>query len=600
MSSYDASSYNLPHDTSSQLKGANYMQLDMKNSMLQSRLTRNEKLLEEFEKKNAVHTRTLKIISKYVNALSNGAKRFMQKSFKLELANLMQACGKASDIADLVEVLTEFVSSIKVMRTCAEDAESKQQTGAKSVDHDRGTRNALRDLKEENHKLKAKLEKLSKGQLECYSCHASIDIKKVLQLSQPLMMNSHIISGIGKQMQYDSMAQSNTLDISKFSELRSLHSFLNEDKGERHSKLAARANPVQHQRDSICIDDSSVFLKKNNNARSQNTSAVPILSINDTIDDIKPRADKSHANWVIKEMEDSEKTETDYSIMSEAELSAAIENLGPKNLLDDFNKAAESYEQSFFGARNPKSEDKPQLREINSFSTDSLRGAKPQCNPDVQVRIKSINLSAEQREESNLIDKTLNSHDSSALLPSSNPLAKNMNSNHTFARSQETLKVEAVYAFRQQKAKASPNPTSVEEISFEEPRATKRVSLMRNLNDGMFKSVRGEGPLRQVQTTRALNVKGLYNSKSGNNISAKARTFINEDRDELPSGRNTATGFFKPQQATAEDRQRLSTRPSTKPGTTTTRTLCSTEKSLNSIFSNNASRQQKPRSKLAN
>ena len=39
MSSYDASSYEIPQDTHSQLKGANYMQLDMKNSMLQSRLS---------------------------------------------------------------------------------------------------------------------------------------------------------------------------------------------------------------------------------------------------------------------------------------------------------------------------------------------------------------------------------------------------------------------------------------------------------------------------------------------------------------------------------------------------------------------------------
>lgn len=597
MSSYDMSSYNLPQDDNSQLKGINYMQLDMKNSMLQNRLTRNEKLLEEYERKNAVHSRSLKLLSKYINALSNGAKRFMQKSLKVELSNLMQMCNGASDITDLVETLTDFIGSIKIMRSVDDGKNEEHKQRAKSTGYDKHTGNAAKELQEENLRLKGKLEKINKGQLECYNCHTSLDIRKILQLAKPATMHSHVFSNIERQEAYDSMMQSKTLDISKFSELRSLHSFLKDDKCDKPSKIMGRHNFTQNQKDSMCIDDSSMFFKKKNPA-SQNISAMPMLSINDTFEEIRPEKNKSHVNWVIKEMEDSEKTETDYSIESRVDIEEAIEQLEPKNLLSDFNKVADSFDQSFNLNRNPKSEDKVQLRNIQSFSVDSLPDVEEKYKTEMQVRLRSIDLSADQnQEESQLIDKTLNSRDSSDFL-TRNHASKKLSSNDCFGKSQETLKVEAVYAFRQQKGKPSPNPTSVEEISFDEVKITKRLPL-RNTNEGFFKSMKGDGPVKAPLTGRNLHQKGLFNSKSGNNISAKTKLGANTEREEQPVGRNTTTGFFKGLPA-AEDKQRLSTRPSTKPQTTTTRTLCSTEKTLNSIFSNNVGKHQKAKSKLAN
>lgn len=582
MSSYDASSYDLPIGNQSQLKNISYVQLDMKNSMLQNRLARSEKLLDEYEKKGALYGKAMKLVNKYVNALSNGAKRFLHKSLKMELANFMQAYGGFNEMTDLIEILTDFIGNIKLLKVEKSGINDKQRCSAKSVDCDKETRYAMEELLNENNRLKAKLDKINKGTIDCFNCHAKIDIKKILASSKPLMMQSNVLSHIAKQGAYDSMMQSKTLEISQFSEMHSLHSMLREDKNEINNKGVARLN-IPNQRDSICIEDSSVFLKKNN-LKSHNTTVMPMLSINDTVEEIKIVNDKSCMNWIIKEIEDSEKTETDYSMQSIGQVQEETIKLNPRKLLDDFNKVADSYQNSFSIQKNAKDQSIVQMYGVDSFSINTKHDKSIEYIKDLQQKLNNIDLShSVLNDTSNIIDKTLNSVEPTTKLQKKKV---NDNSDQRLMKSQETLKVEAVYAFRQQKYKASPRNTSVDEDSLEFEKVTKRVSFIRNANDGLFKSMRSDVAPKQPQTTRNLLAKGLQNSKSGINITAKTKVFNKNEKEELHLATNTTTSFYRVHQLQDEKQKPNTGRMIAKPQPVI-RTLCSTEKTLNNMLSNN-------------
>lgn len=585
MSAYNTSTYEIPIDNDSKLKNTSYVEMDMKNNVLQNRIARTEKLLEESEKKNALYSRSLKLINKYANVLSNGAKKFLQKGLKQELANFMQICGGNNDIIDLVEILTDFISGIKILKTEAAKKNDLKKHSAKSVDCRIGNKYALEQLEKENQQLKDKLDKLGKGQLNCNNCHAKIDVKKLLNTSNPLMMKSSVLSQIEKHAALDSVQQPNTLDISKFSELHSLHSLLKDDNNE--NKKAISKIHAFGQRDSLCIDDSSVFLKKNN-VKSQNTSAIPMLSINDTIEDIKIGKDKSCINWIIKEIEDSEKTGTEYSIQSNQEEDEEDLPLGPRNLLNDFNKVADSYQNSFSLYNNPKDKEKTQVRDIESFDLYAVSHLPPDKVQNMQNNIEAIDMSNTILDDSsNLVDKTLNSIEPNKQI-AKKINASDMDSNERLMKSQETLKVEAVYAFRQQKGKPSPDLTSVDLDSIDEAKNTKRVSFVKKIDEVISKAAKGDQNPHQQHTVRNVSQKGLIASKSGNLITAKTKLSNFNERNE----RNTFHNGMGLQNnnCNLEDKQKASTSRLNQKAQPVVKKFISTERTLNNLISTNIGR----------
>ena len=592
------STYNVHAENDSQLKNANYIELDMKNSMLQNRLTRNEKILEEYERKNAFYSKSLKLISKYINALSNGAKRFIQKSLKVELASLVKLCNTNSDMVELIEILTDFVTGIKILKNKADDDEPIKDRSSMSVDFDKNSNYALEQLRAENQKLKSKLDKISKGELDCNNCHMKIDIKKILGIQNPLMLQSNVFSQIERHMTMNSLMQSKNMDISKFSDLRSLHSFLKEDKNE-NKKILNKLNHLNGQKDSLCIDDSSVFLKKNN-MKSHNISAIPMLSINDTIDEIRVAKDKSCMNWIIKEIEDSEKTATEYSIQLQEETPENNEVLGGRNLLTDFNKVADSYQNSFSINNNPKSKEKIQMNRIECFEVDKKPTHLPKSIHNLQEKIDSISLSDTIVEESsNVIDKTLNSIDH--FVPNNKKICNSNNgSDQRLLKSQETLKVEAVYAYRQKKRKASPKSTSVDSNLQDDAKVTKRISFIKNLDEAIFKSLKENPVTKQSQTVRNMPHKGFEGTKSGNIVTTRTKILTHNDRDDKSLPFNSSLGFQKTR-LTAEDKNKTTTNRLSSKGQPVIRNLNSTERTLNNMISNNIARNSiRHKGKLAN
>ena len=373
MSSYDISSYNLPKETLNDMRKTEFVQIDMQNSILQNKLKRMEKLIDEYEKKEAVSSRLIRMINKYVNYLSNSAKKFLISRFKKELEALVSVeNGNDTDLYCLITDLTEFISGIKLIKKTKPEkpkTKAKQRT-AKSTDFHMNIRNVYSDMVEENKKLREKLEKDSKQAKAPENAKAGGKI----------LLNTDI-SKIHKNPQYDSVLIGKTLNVSKISGLKSLNSFFNDELKDNsiavlpENKNTLKIENINH-RESLVLQDNSVFLKKHN--VTKNNTMINNLSINDiTFEEEPGRARQEpkvdEGNWVIDEIEDCENEQSYYTLKDVSESMDVNSHLSNKNLMSKFNCVAESREQSMHQESQNQLQLKQKTLDIGEYSNKTSR-----------------------------------------------------------------------------------------------------------------------------------------------------------------------------------------------------------------------------------
>lgn len=467
MSSYDLSSYNLPHN-SNPIQPTNFAQIDMQNDILQNKIKRLEKLINEYEKKEAVSSKLIRTVSKYINYLSNNAKRFVINGFKKEIEALVNIKAEnESDIHLLITDLTEFISSVKTTKIDKRNKREKKSKGysrnSRSVDFGKNDKDTIKSLEKENSKLKAKIDKMAnKGK------RGHNDLNGINQT--PLFYETNI-SRIKKNNKADSSLNGKTLDFSKISELKSLNSFFNDELNEQ--KIIEKPSKVNNKteslligtslRESMVIKDTSVFLKKNNN--TNNNTFVKNLSINDiTLDGENEvnglKQQEKVQNWIIEEQEDSNSNFSNSPKENQEEEENKIVRKLSNNVIEDNIKI------NYIPSKDIKNFLQNKENE-NCTNNDVSNITEEETDFNVNL-INNFNNVAESREESAFINNhSLSSQDENSIFDLKGKKFSHELSQQT-QKSNETLKMESVFVYKHYK----PNVLKPIEPKEEEKRNT--------------------------------------------------------------------------------------------------------------------------------
>jgi len=259
MSSYNLSSYDMPPDSIVHFKKSEYMQLDMQVSVLQNKLSRAEKLLEDFERKEAANSKALNIIAKQLNQLSDSAKNYFIRGINLEIGGYIKN-DNDKGLNELVSCLSTFSSAIKIVsEKSKKDINKTSSMSVKSQGYEVNSNHTVKELIDINKKLTRRLERILRSKLLCENCNTKIDIGKAVSSTNYSSSYNNRVTPNSDMELLESIGRYKSLETSKFSVFRSLKSLLNEgssiinnnnqDKCETHINLNF-------------INESSVFVKK--------------------------------------------------------------------------------------------------------------------------------------------------------------------------------------------------------------------------------------------------------------------------------------------------------------------------------------------------
>lgn len=235
----------MPPDSMLNFKKSEYLQLDMQVSVLQSKLTRAERLLEELERKEAASAKAISIITKQVNRLSDTSKRAVSRGVAAEMASYAKSAG--SGFGELMDCLNGFLTGIKIIST----AESKSHAElcsrlVRSQDNSRTAQGRVVALDDLNKRLKRRLDGILRSRLQCRGCHTQIDVAGAVSSTRE--------STNASELDFPSASDNfKSLDSSKFRSLKSIKSLLN---GENEALVA------QQLQKPAFMNESSIFVKK--------------------------------------------------------------------------------------------------------------------------------------------------------------------------------------------------------------------------------------------------------------------------------------------------------------------------------------------------
>lgn len=267
MSSYNLSSYDIPPDSMVNFKKSEFLQLDMQVSMLQNKLNRAERLLDEFERKEAANSKAFSIIAKHLNRLSNSSKSYVVKGITTDIGGHIKNGGDKG-FNELFNSLTTFISSVKVIKIVKklrnEEASSRS---VKSQDYHSYGHNKVKQLADMNRKLTNRLEALLHAKLSCKNCKTQIDIGKAVSSTRESIGASDNLATSSEIEFIESIGRLKSIETSKFSVLKSLKSLLNGDSSIMHAK-----NDDKRYLESVAqnlINESSIFVKKSDPVKDE-------------------------------------------------------------------------------------------------------------------------------------------------------------------------------------------------------------------------------------------------------------------------------------------------------------------------------------------
>lgn len=315
----------MPLDSMMHFKKSEYLQLDMQVSVLQSKLSRAERLLEEFERKEAANSKSFSIIAKQLNRLSNSSKKHLVKTLTIEIGGYLNN-GKDNGFSELVTCLTTFISNIKVIsdQISAHKSPPKSQS-AKSQGYEHQPHNKLKELIVTNTKLKNRLNNILRTKLLCKNCNTQIDIAKAVSSTKESIGTSNRLATSSDLGFPGTNDRFKSFDMSKFSVLKSLKSLLN---GE--SSIIPEYSDAKNEKEipkPNFLNESSLFIKKPDPVKDIDSNRAALNTPNNSYT-------KKEEHLIGRQDESSQ---YDYRVTSYGSQKPTESKIIHRDLLKDFN-----------------------------------------------------------------------------------------------------------------------------------------------------------------------------------------------------------------------------------------------------------------------